>query len=49
MYQNASTAIKTLLNESIRGGEVLQQIFVLHVVDLYEKMLVWADQRFIYW
>jgi hypothetical protein len=48
MYQDASAAIKTLLDESIRGGEVLQQIFILYVVDLYEKLLVWTDQCFIY-
>lgn len=49
MYQDAPTAIEALLDKSICGGEVLQQIFILHVIDLDEKMLIWADQVSIYW
>ncbi len=49
MHQDASTAVKTFLDETICGSEVLQQIFILHVVDLNKKLFVWADERFIYW
>jgi hypothetical protein len=49
MYQDAPTAIEAFLDKSICGGEVLQQVFILHVVNLDKKVLIWADQLSIHW
>ena len=47
MNQDSSATRKTLADEGITGGEVLQDILVLHVVQLNHQMLVRLEQGLI--
>jgi hypothetical protein len=44
VYKHPATTIKALLNETIGGGEVLQQVLVFDVVNLDYMMAVGAEE-----
>jgi glycine/D-amino acid oxidase-like deaminating enzyme len=44
VYKHRATAIETLLDEAIGGGEVLQQVLVFDVVDLDYMVPVGAEE-----
>jgi hypothetical protein len=49
MYQNTTATVQPLLNESICGREVLEQIFVFNIVNLDYEMLERLKKLLIHW
>jgi hypothetical protein len=47
MHKHAATTIETFLNKPIGRGKVLQQVFVLYIVDLDNHVLERAEQVFV--
>lgn len=47
MDQHASSAIKTVLNEGVGGGKMLQQILVVDVIYLDDQVLIFGKESFI--
>lgn len=47
MDQHASSPIKTVLNEGVGGGKMLQQILVVDVIYLDDKVLIFGKESFI--
>jgi hypothetical protein len=47
--QDSAAAIKSLLDEAIGGREVLEEIFVIDVVDLYNVVLERAEEGRVQW
>lgn len=44
VYKHPATAIETVLDETIGGGEVLEQILIVDVVDLNDVVGVGAEE-----
>lgn len=44
MHEHASTCIESSLNELVAVVEVLQQVFVVDIVDFYYLVLVVLEQ-----
>lgn len=47
MDQYTSATIKSFLDESIAGGEMLQDVLILDVIYLNEVVLVWRKQTLV--
>lgn len=47
MHQYAASGIKTLLDEGIGGGKMLEQVFIVDVVHLDDEVFVISEQVFI--
>lgn len=47
MHEHASTCIESSLNELVAVFEMLQQVFVVDIVDLYYLVLIVLEERFL--
>ena len=44
MNEDATSPFKAVPNEGVTGGDMLQDILIVHIIDLYHKMLVGLEQ-----
>jgi len=49
MNEDPPSAIEAFLDEAIRCGEVLKEVLILYVINLYEELLIWPDKLFVNW
>ena len=47
--QDSAPAVEPLLDEAIGGGEMLEEVFVVDIVDLYNVLLEGAEEGRVQW
>jgi len=49
MHEHSASAVQAFLDEAIGCHEVLEQVFVLDIIHLYDKMLERPEKILVQW
>jgi hypothetical protein len=44
MHKHAASAVEAFLDEAIGGHEILEQVLVLDIIHIDDKMLEWPEK-----